>query len=194
MDNIVILNEVSSLINLDLSNNDYTIKNSAQIKLLKKIIKETSLYCLDICHILYGTNPDKWKETEDNKEYKNNVEDIKKYLKEIQNEYGKVIKNMRINEVDIKNNKDLEKEKLIEKYIKNERIKEILESKNAVYSGFLTSEAERIILDEENENYIDDETFENVVEKLKNYLILKRSEKAFEELTTQQLKKKLIII
>ena len=57
--NLTIPNEETSLTNLDLSNNDYFIKNSQQIKLLKKIIKETSLYCLDISHILKGSSPEK---------------------------------------------------------------------------------------------------------------------------------------
>ena len=202
LDNIIILNEETSLINLDLSNNDYIIKNPIQIKLLKKLIEETSLYCLDICHILYGNNPEKWKETQDNAIYKKNVEEIKSYLEEIKNEYGKVIKKIRINEVDVKNNKILEKEKSLLKYIKNEeKIKKILEDEKAIYSGFLLSEAENIIENEnlkekeENKDNIDDyEMEETIVEKLKNYLVLKRSEKALEELKIQKYKKKLIII
>ena len=202
LDNIIILNEETSLINLDLSNNDYIIKNPIQIKLLKKLIEETSLYCLDICHILYGNNPEKWKETQDNAIYKKNVEEIKSYLEETKNEYGKVIKKIRINEVDVKNNKILEKEKSLLKYIKNEeKIKKILEDEKAIYSGFLLSEAENIIENEnlkekeENKDNIDDyEMEETIVEKLKNYLVLKRSEKALEELKIQKYKKKLIII
>ena len=81
--NLTIPNKETSLTNLDLSNNDYFIKNSQQIKLLKKIIKETSLYCLDISHILKGSSPEKWKANEENKEYTNSVEDIQKYLVEI---------------------------------------------------------------------------------------------------------------
>ena len=202
LDNIIILNEETSLINLDLSNNDYIIKNPIQIKLLKKLIEETSLYCLDICHILYGNNPEKWKETQDNAIYKKNVEEIKSYLEETKNEYGKVIKKIRINEVDVKNNKILEKEKSLLKYIKNEeKIKKILEDEKAIYSGFLLSEAENIIENEnlkekeENKDNIDDyEMEETTVEKLKNYLVLKRSEKALEDLKIQKYKKKLIII
>ena len=38
--NIIIPNETSSLINLDLINNDFHIKNIKKIKLLDKIIKE----------------------------------------------------------------------------------------------------------------------------------------------------------
>ena len=202
LDNIIILNEETSLINLDLSNNDYIIKNPIQIKLLKKLIEETSLYCLDICHILYGNNPEKWKETQDNAIYKKNVEEIKSYLEETKNEYGKVIKKIRINEVDVKNNKILEKEKSLLKYIKNEeKIKKILEDEKAIYSGFLLSEAENIIenenlkeKEENKDNIDDDEMEETTVEKLKNYLVLKRSEKALEELKIQKYKKKLIII
>ena len=80
---LIILNEETSLTNLDLSNNDYLLKNSEQINILQNLIENTSLYCLDISHILKGSSPEKWKANEENKEYTNSVEDIQKYLVEI---------------------------------------------------------------------------------------------------------------
>ena len=46
----------SLLFNLDLSDNDYQIKNTNHIFLLDKIIEQTTLYCLDLVHILFEYN------------------------------------------------------------------------------------------------------------------------------------------
>ena len=54
-----IIRNDSCLYNLDLSNNDYSSKNIEQIELLKKVIEETTLYSLDLSHILYGPDPNK---------------------------------------------------------------------------------------------------------------------------------------
>ena len=195
--NIIIPNDTCSLINLDLSNNDFPIKNPEQIKLLDKIVKETSLYCLDICHILYGSNPDKWKETQLNIKYKNCVDAIKKFLEKDKEEYGDVIKNIRINEVEMKNNKPLENEELIQKYIKKDDVDKILKDPKAQYSGFLISEIKNIIKNnDEIKNIIDedDEIYDDTVKKFQNFLILKRAEKNLDKLKKQKFKKKLIII
>ena len=194
--NIIIPNETCSLINLDLSNNDFPIKNPEQIKLLDKIVKETSLYCLDICHILYGSNPDKWKETQLNIKYKNCVDAIKKFLEKDKEEYGDVIKNIRINEVEMKNNKPLENEELIQKYIKKDDVDKILKDPKAQYSGFLISEIKNIIKNnDEIKNIIDedDEIYDDTVKKFQNFLILKRAKKNLDKLKKQKFKKKLII-
>ena len=198
-DKIVIPNEETSLLNLDLSNNDYPIKNTKQIELLKKIINETSLYCLDICHILLGVNPEKWKETQDNLEYKKYVDNIANYLVETKNDYHKLIKKIRINEVDIKKNKSLEGDNYLKNYLTKEKIEEILGNKNSEYSGFLISEAKKIIKNRNNNEEIkndiyDGEVYETNIEKLVNYLVLKRSEKKLKDYKEQKYKKKLIII
>ena len=194
--NKVILNEDTSLINLDLSNNEYSLKNHLHIKLLKKIIEETSLYCLDICHILYGINPEKWKETQGNIEYKKSVEEIKNYLEEKKKEYFELVKDIRINEVDIKKNKSLEENDDLKKFIKKEQIDGILKNKNAKFSGFLMSEADKIIDNfyESKFNFDDLDIVENTRENLRNYLILKRAEKNLIEMMVRKHKKKLIII
>ena len=49
----------SCLYNIDLSNNDYINKNIEEIELLKKIFEETTLYSLDLSHILFGSDPNK---------------------------------------------------------------------------------------------------------------------------------------
>ena len=191
---IVIINESTSLVNLDLSNNDYSIKNHRQIKLLEKILKETSLYCLDICHILYGPNPDKWKGTQDNLEYKKSVEDIKKNLEEIKNKYETLIQNIRSNTVDVGQNKKLEEEKFLQKYNKKEIIDKILQDKNSGYSAFLKAEAVKMLRDDKDVIKDNIEKYEESVEKLMNFFILKRSEKTLDELKKEKYQKKLILI
>jgi hypothetical protein len=152
---------------------------------------------LDICHILYGSNPDKWKETQLNIKYKNCVDAIKKFLEKDKEEYGDVIKNIRINEVEMKNNKPLENEELIQKYIKKDDVDKILKDPKAQYSGFLISEIKNIIKNnDEIKNIIDedDEIYDDTVKKFQNFLILKRAEKNLDKLKKQKFKKKLIII
>ena len=190
----IIINESVNLINLDLSNNDYPIKNHLQIKLLKNILKETSLYCLDICHILYGLNPDKWKGTQDSLEYKKNVIDIKTDLEEIKNKYVTLIKKIRENSVDVVQNKKHEEEKLLQKYNKKEIIDKILQDKNSMYSAFLKIQAEKILREDKEVVKDDVEKFEESVDKLMNFFILKRSEKTLDELQKEKYQKKLILV
>ena len=186
-DNIIISNEETSLTNLDLSNNDYLIKNSEQIKILKNLIEKTSLYCLDISHILLGPSPERYTENLLNQEYKKSVDEIKEELKNIKNSYTKVVRDIRINEVDKENNKDLEKE--MKNKIENEIIEGILNNKNAIYSAFLKQVSKNII--KKNDLFDDNEENE---EKIVNYLTYKRAEKKLKELKDIKHQKKLIII
>ena len=50
----------SLLYNLDLSNNNIFCKNTNHINILNKIINETTLYCIDFSHILFGKDPNKY--------------------------------------------------------------------------------------------------------------------------------------
>ena len=68
----------SILMNLDLSENIFSIKNLQHIKLLTTIIDETTLSCLDISRILLGKNPDKYEKVSENAIYPKSVENLKK--------------------------------------------------------------------------------------------------------------------
>ena len=186
-DKIIIFNEETSLTNLDLSNNDYFLKNSVQINLLKKLIENTSLYCLDISHILLGPSPEKWTEKSENKNYKYSVDEIKQHLGQIKDNYAKLVRDIRSNTVDVENNSDLEEE--MKNIIKDEILQGILNDKNAKYSAFLHKVSENIIKKEE----LIENNEENVT-KMVNYLIYKRAEKKLEDLIHQKHQKKLIII
>ena len=172
------------LINLDLSNSDLYPKNSFHMILLKKFFEETTLYCLDISHIIYGTNPDKKIVTSDNLYYRKRVDEIKKYLEDNKNKYIKTLRDIRVNRVDINRNKHFENDEDIINIVKDkeEQIDEIISNPNSIYPLFLRREVQ---------NLNQSKDFED---KLVNYLILKRSEKKLIELEEIRKNKKLIII
>ena len=122
-----------------------------------------------------------------NKDYKKSVDKIKEYLTKIKNNYTKVVRDIRINEVDKENNSILENE--MKNVIKTELIEGILNDKRAIYSAFLKQVSKNII---KNDKSIKNN--EENEEKIVNYLIYKRSEKKLEELTQKKHQKKLIII
>ena len=185
--NIIKFNEETSLTNLDLSNNDYLLKDSEKIEILKNLIENTSLNCLDISHILLGPSPDRWTENQLNKEYKQSVDKIKEYLMNKKKDYSKTVRDIRIYEVDKENNKDLEKE--MKSKIKEDLIKGILQDKNAIYSSFLKQVSKNIV---QKNDYFDNN--EENVDKVVNYLTYKRAEKKLDELMSKKHQKKLIII
>ena len=79
---IMIYNEQSFLENLDLSNNFIINKNEEGIKLLNEIKNKTNLTCLDLSHILYGIDPNKFEKNDENKQYVNAVDKLKKEIEE----------------------------------------------------------------------------------------------------------------
>lgn len=185
------INEDSYLINLDLSNNEIVNKNQNYIVLLSKIIDETNLYCLDISHILFGPNPDKKDINQENVMYRKKVEELQKKLEKNKNEHLYLIKEKRKNEVDIRNNKNLENEKQLNDF--DEKINKIIVEKRAKFPVFLKDSAKNLIL--ENKNIFNDKNeHKNIQNKLVNYMILKRSQKAFNEIEEKIKKNKLIII
>ena len=195
----IIPNEETGLINLDLSNNEYPIRNHYQIKLLKNIIEETSLYCLDICHILFGINPERYKDAKNTDYYKKSVEEIKEYLEGTKKKYSKIIQDIRINQANKNNSqKKLENNTYYTKYEGSEEIMDILKNKKAIYSAYLKVEAEKIVENDKNNDEKDDNVNDNkkedYIENIMNYLLLKRSEKNLDELKKIKYQKKLIII
>jgi hypothetical protein len=75
--------------------------------LIKQLITETNLSCLDISHILLGSNPDKKGRKQENGDYINFIYDnIKNPLEENLKEYKANINNKISLEYDIKIRKD----------------------------------------------------------------------------------------
>ena len=190
----IIKNEDTALINLDLSNNEFPIKNDIQLKLLKKIINETSLYMLDICHILLGQNPD--KNNINNDDYKKVVEKIKFELEKDKQNYILLEDEIRDKEVDIdriKETNDIENKDFIN-FIEEKKLEEYLNQiyndKNSEQLIHLKKKAKEII-EKEGKNEIN--TKENV-DKLTNYLKFKFCTYHLNNLRPKEYKKKLIII
>ena len=121
---IMILNEQSFLENLDLSNNRILNKNEEGVKLLNEIKSQTNLSCLDLSHIFYGIDANKFEKNDKNKQYVNAVDKLKK---EIEND-KEVFINNKLNKtktkIDIK--RGIEKVKNLEEYlVKNFKQEEI---------------------------------------------------------------------
>ena len=189
----LIKNEDTHLINLDLSNNEFPIKNAEQIKLLKKIIEETSLYCLDICHIIYDLNPEKKKVDDIN--YKKAVDEFKTYLEKQKVNHEDVVHKILKYNVD---KQRIEKDNNFENFfIEEDKIEkhmdQIYDNENSDQPVYLKKIAEQIIIDEEKK---EDDYYKNRenIEKLANYLKYKNSNYNLKELETEKNKKKLNII
>lgn len=175
-------NDGPFLINLDLSNNELYTRNSSNMILLKTFLKETTLSCLDISHILYGSNPEKKSSTSENQNYRKKVEEIKKGLEDDKKNYLKILKDIRINKVDINRKKYIENDEEISNNVNEEQINDILSNKYSIFPLFLKREAKKFNRGKEFED------------KLVNYLILRRSEEKLVELEKIRRDKKLIII
>jgi hypothetical protein len=184
------INENYFLINLDLSNNDIYNKNTNYITLLSRIIDETCLYCLDISHIIFGLNPDKREINNQNIRYRKKVDEFQRKLEKNKNDYLFAIKEKQKNEVDIKNNKKLEEEKILTDL--DDIIYKVISEKNAKFPVYLKDSAKHLIQDKK---LIEDKKeFKDMQNKLVNYMILKRSEKTYNEMEEKINKNKLIII
>ena len=184
-----VVNEDTVLINLDISNNDYPIKNRYHIKLLKNILENTSIFCLDLCHILSGINPG-IKKPED-EEFNSGVGDIEKYLEESKKNYENIVKEIRKNEVNIEEFKYLENEDFLGKKSVNNYTEEIYGNDDSIHPVYIKMLAKKIIEKEQKEDF--GEKRKNV-EKLAKYITLKKSQFNLSELMSKENKKKLIII
>lgn len=201
-------NEVS-LMNLDISDNYCDNKNPNNIKLFNNIINETTLFCLDISHVLL----DNKKNITKNKKYLMGIDSIKELLDKNKNNYRINMKKFNDNEIDIKkyNNLDIlevcEGNKEIAEKIED-KISEIIMNENSKFPLFLREEAKRIIiniLNEENDNSfkkkiinenknINYEEFNNVQEILYNYILLRKAKEYNKHLNLKIKDRKLIII
>ena len=189
----------SSLYNLDLSNNDYFCKNIEQIKLIQKIVDESTLYCIDISHILYGNDPNRIL----NKENKNELNEFQNYIIKFKNDldskkkdYIFTIEEIHIHEIDYEKLKEFKKEDFYDKIEKE--IADIIKDDNAKYPIFLAERARKLLI-EKREFYDKDKklNYKELKAKEKNlakYMELKRSLEKLVKLKEIKSKKKLILI
>ena len=191
----------SFLINLDLSDNEFFNINTTHIKLLSKIINETTLNCLDISHILYGNNPEKLKKTKEKKNYMENVDELIQSLDEDKKNYKRVISELKFKEVDIKRLKNLEDETIFINL--NDKIDEIIKDEKAKFSVYLKEKA-KILMKEENIKSITEKInmsdknrkieIKKIEQKLFNYMKLKKSMIDIKQLEEERKTKKLILL
>ena len=191
-----IIGDEPYLINLDLSNNELMNKNQTLIKLILTLFKKTTLYCIDISHILYGPSPEKRKITNDNAKYRKGVDDLKNFLEVDKKRYNKVIKDIRKDTVDINRLKDLESEKIFEVFDQKE-IDVIISDEKAKFPVFMKQKAAELLNNINNNDIkeiIKEKGFQNIFGQLVNYLTVKRAEKELKELVKTRKAKKLILI
>ena len=176
------------LINFNICKSDIIIKNAHLIELLSKIIKQTTLKCLDISKILLGPFPDRNNNKDmKNIEYKSKVERLKSILELDKKNYLKAMEFINLNKDDISKLKYLENEKILYQF--DDEISKILENKKVKFIS-IKKEAKTLI----NKLLKDIENKDELEEKLVNYITLKRAEKEIREYEKIVKLKKLIII
>ena len=187
-DEYININE-SFLFNLDLSNNDVYFRTPNYIKLLTKVIENSSIQCLDFCHIIYGNNPGRFDKEKANKKYINEVENLTKLLEDKKNKYIQNMSDINKRKVDIERNKSLEEE---EKF-KELELDEIIKDDRAKFPLFLRQNANEIIKNKFND--INDlNKKKEIAGKLIQYMTLKKSRYDLVRLEKKVEDHKLIII
>ena len=180
----------SLLYNLDISDNNFLLKNVNHVILLKKIIEETTLYCLDFAHILFGDNPKDYNGKNKGLEYKKEVDDLKNKLNDKQKKYLEIIEEINTNEIKAEKLKNYNNIILNEKIQKE--IEEILKDKNSKFPVFLREKAKN--LRKENIQFFEGEDKEEIKDKIVKYMEGQLSKKIIEKLKKEKEEKKLIII
>ena len=157
----------SFLINLDISDNFCSDKNADKIEnLLKNIIKNTTLYSMDLSHILYDNNsPDKVEKKEDNADYIKKIDEMKKELDEQRDKYAEEVDEQNCLKVDIEEDtervEEYKNQILEDKDFNEDKLKVLLEGNNsniifdqrAKYPLFLREQAKKKITEiVKNEN------------------------------------------
>ena len=193
-DNIIRGN--STLYNLDLSNNDYFIKNIDQVKLIEKIIDESTLFCIDLSHILYGNDPNKILNSNERNKYQEYVIEFKKNLDEKQKEYINTVEEINSYEADIKKLNEIKKEEFYNEI--EDEIEDIIKNEKSKYPIFLKEQAKKIIIENrelfEKDKELNNNDLKEIEKKLVEYLSLRRSKEYLLSLKEKKKVKKLIII
>ena len=191
-----IIRDDSSLYNLDLSNNDYCGKNIEQVKLLERIVEETTLYCIDISHILYGNDPNRILNSAEKTDFQNYVIEFKNNLDSKKKEYIQTVEEIHIHEIDYEKLNEFKKEEFYDKIEKE--IADIIKEENSKYPIYLRERARKLLIDK-RELFDKDKklSYREMKEKEQNlakYMELKRSLNNLIKLKEKKSKKKLILI
>ena len=184
------------LYNLDLSKNDCYNKNIDKINLLKEAIEKTTLYCLDISHILYGNKPDKFIKDYYNKNYRKEIDKLNEDLNKKLKDYIKNTGDINCNIIDEEKLKDSENEELFNQL----DVDEIIKDDKAKYPIFLKLKAKQLINDNINlrdkinnsENHLNE--YKKILKNLVSYLTMKKAKNNIIELQNKINENKMIII
>ena len=178
--------ENSFLLNLDLSDNPCLNLNTSKIDILRSLINDTNLFCLDLAHILLGTKPKDLQDSQENSKYRTEVNKLSEDLNKEKEEYEQKLWDKKCLKYDREevlirleewNKEDLNSS---EKYDEDTRVnlintieKNILEDENAKYPLFLREKIKEIIT--KIVNYLGD--YDEFKEKIKQKLILRNKKK-----------------
>ena len=186
------------LYNLDLSKNDCYNKNIDKINLLKEAIDNTTLYCLDISHILYGNRPDNFIKDYYNKNYKDMIDILNEELNRKEKNYIKNIRDMNFNIVDKEKSKGFENERLFRQM--DPKINVIINDEYINYPMYLKMKAKQLINENNdikeqiNNSENPKEEYIKIHENLIKYIKIKKANKNIIELQNKINGKKMIII
>ena len=177
------------LYNLNLSYHICYDKNTTKLKLFEKGIKETQLYCLGFSQILLDINPDKCNYK---MKYRKEVDNLVKNLQKEEEDYKKTLKNINVNEVNIKKIDKIEYEEYFEKM--EDEINDIINSEHSQLPLFIKKEATNLILTHKEIFREVNQDIKKVHSNLVNYINLKKSKIKLKELNAKKDKKKMILI
>ena len=193
------LNKESFFYNLDLSDNQCYNKNKAKIDLFRQAIKETTLYCLDFCHILYDLNPDKIKISKENKEFRESVDSLKIDLEKERKESNQIYFKENDLNIGIKKIKDIENKELFNEM--EEDIIDIIDKEEAKFPLYIKKKVLILLFNYEktrekilHEGELDKEKYKKISDDLEKYIKLKLFKQKLQKLKNEKNKIKIIII
>ena len=187
------------LYNLDLSDNQCYNKNNVKIDLFKQAIKETTLYCIDFCHILYNHDPGRVVFSVENKEFRKAIDSLAVDLEKEKNESIQIIWEINSLNAYIKKIKEIEyKELFIEM---EDDIDEIIDKEEAKYPLYIKKQIPKIIFKYEktrekiiNNSELDKKEYKRISDDLEKYIKLKLLKQNLQKLENKKRKIKMIII
>ena len=148
----------SFLFNLDLSENPCLNLNSSKISILRSLIDDTNLFCLDLSHILLGVKPKDLPDSQENSKYRAEVNKLSEDLNKEKEEYEQNLWDKKCYQIDkqevLERLDEWKKEDLksSEKYDESTRVNLInaidekeLEDENAKYPLFLRENIKKLI-------------------------------------------------
>ena len=175
------------LYNLNMNNCDCYNQNMEKLKLLLEGIEKTSLTCIDITSVLKDPS---FENNDVNYNYYKGINEIKRYLKQKQDEYKKALREILDNEVDIMRIKNaLGNNEFSE--IDESVINEIINDNNSRYLAFIRDKVKEYF---NNKGDLSINTKQEKIKMIEKYICLKRAESILRKNEKIRNQKKLVII